>query len=105
MYRRAGYIEDIPEIFVCAGLAKGQKDSCEVSFAMHFSYKCKFILCYKVNYLYKTLLIACAFQIIRFVANMQLYFFCFIKSEKQAVAIKMQMTFKNKLTNMHYLSI
>lgn len=30
MYRRAGYIEDIPSIFVCAGLAKGAKDSCEV---------------------------------------------------------------------------
>lgn len=30
MYRRAGYIEDIPNIFVCAGLAKGTKDSCEV---------------------------------------------------------------------------
>ncbi|KAH9502045.1 Suppressor of tumorigenicity 14 protein [Dermatophagoides farinae] len=29
MYRRAGYIEDIPNIFVCAGLAKGTKDSCE----------------------------------------------------------------------------
>ena len=31
MYRRAGYIEDIPNIFICAGLAKGAKDSCEVS--------------------------------------------------------------------------
>lgn len=31
MYKRAGYIEDIPNIFVCAGLAKGTKDSCEVS--------------------------------------------------------------------------
>lgn len=30
MYRRAGYIEDIPNIFVCAGLSKGTKDSCEV---------------------------------------------------------------------------
>ncbi len=30
MYRRAGYIEDIPNIFVCAGLSKGAKDSCEV---------------------------------------------------------------------------
>jgi hypothetical protein len=30
MYRKAGYIEDIPNIFVCAGLAKGAKDSCEV---------------------------------------------------------------------------
>ncbi|KPM04783.1 Trypsin-like serine protease 3 [Sarcoptes scabiei] len=29
MYKRAGYIEDIPNIFVCAGLAKGTKDSCE----------------------------------------------------------------------------
>lgn len=31
MYRHAGYIEDIPNIFICAGLAKGGKDSCEVS--------------------------------------------------------------------------
>lgn len=30
MYQRAGYIEHIPNIFVCAGLAKGTKDSCEV---------------------------------------------------------------------------
>ncbi|RWS29729.1 Trypsin-like serine protease 3, partial [Leptotrombidium deliense] len=29
MYRQAGYIEDIPNIFLCAGLAKGAKDSCE----------------------------------------------------------------------------
>jgi len=29
MYRKAGYIEDIPNIFVCAGLAEGAKDSCE----------------------------------------------------------------------------
>lgn len=29
MYRKAGFIEDIPNIFICAGLAKGGKDSCE----------------------------------------------------------------------------
>ncbi|KAI2805933.1 Suppressor of tumorigenicity 14 protein [Blomia tropicalis] len=29
MYQRAGYIEHIPNIFVCAGLSKGTKDSCE----------------------------------------------------------------------------
>lgn len=29
MYRRAGYIEEIPNIFICAGLSKGTKDSCE----------------------------------------------------------------------------
>lgn len=32
MYRKAGYVEEIPNIFICAGLAKGSKDSCEVSF-------------------------------------------------------------------------
>lgn len=31
MYRKAGYVEEIPNIFICAGLAKGSKDSCEVS--------------------------------------------------------------------------
>lgn len=36
MYRRAGYIEDIPNIFVCAGLAKGTKDSCEVIIFVYF---------------------------------------------------------------------
>lgn len=30
MYNQAGYIEDIPYIFICAGLAKGGRDSCEV---------------------------------------------------------------------------
>lgn len=29
MYRKAGYIEEIPSIFICAGLSKGAKDSCE----------------------------------------------------------------------------
>ncbi|XP_013784296.1 serine proteinase stubble-like, partial [Limulus polyphemus] len=29
MYRKAGYIEDIPDIFICAGLSKGGLDSCE----------------------------------------------------------------------------
>lgn len=42
MYRKAGYVEEIPNIFICAGLAKGSKDSCEVSFSFwnfqtHFS--------------------------------------------------------------------
>jgi hypothetical protein len=31
MYRSAGYIEHIPEIFICAGWRKGGFDSCEVS--------------------------------------------------------------------------
>jgi hypothetical protein len=31
MYRSAGYIEHIPEIFICAGWKKGGFDSCEVS--------------------------------------------------------------------------
>lgn len=30
MYRSAGYIEHIPEIFICAGWRKGGFDSCEV---------------------------------------------------------------------------
>lgn len=30
MYRSAGYIEHIPEIFICAGWKKGGFDSCEV---------------------------------------------------------------------------
>ena len=30
MYRDAGYVEHIPEIFICAGYAVGGKDSCEV---------------------------------------------------------------------------
>ncbi|XP_022669485.1 serine proteinase stubble-like [Varroa destructor] len=29
MYRKAGFIEDIPDIFICAGLSAGGKDSCE----------------------------------------------------------------------------
>lgn len=29
MYHRAGYNEHIPNIFLCAGLDKGTKDSCE----------------------------------------------------------------------------
>lgn len=29
MYRKAGFIEDIPHIFICAGVPKGGKDSCE----------------------------------------------------------------------------
>lgn len=31
MYRAAGYIEHIPDIFICAGWKKGGFDSCEVS--------------------------------------------------------------------------
>ena len=30
MYRDAGYVEHIPNIFICAGYAAGGKDSCEV---------------------------------------------------------------------------
>lgn len=30
MYRRAGYVEHIPKIFICAGYADGKRDSCEV---------------------------------------------------------------------------
>ena len=33
MYRKAGYIEHIPNIFICAGYSSGGKDSCEV---IHF---------------------------------------------------------------------
>ncbi|XP_032777810.2 serine proteinase stubble isoform X2 [Daphnia magna] len=29
MYRRAGYVEHIPNIFICAGYADGKRDSCE----------------------------------------------------------------------------
>uniref|UniRef100_T1KUT5 Peptidase S1 domain-containing protein n=1 Tax=Tetranychus urticae TaxID=32264 RepID=T1KUT5_TETUR len=29
MYRRAGYLEEIPNIFICAGMSSGGKDSCE----------------------------------------------------------------------------
>jgi len=31
MYRRAGYVEHIPNIFICAGYAEGKRDSCEVT--------------------------------------------------------------------------
>ena len=31
MYRDAGYVEHIPNIFICAGYAAGGKDSCEVT--------------------------------------------------------------------------
>lgn len=30
MYRRAGYVEHIPNIFICAGYKEGKQDSCEV---------------------------------------------------------------------------
>ena len=39
MYRDAGYVEHIPNIFICAGYAAGGKDSCEVK-----SNKLKWIL-------------------------------------------------------------
>lgn len=39
MYRKAGFIEDIPNIFICAGLAKGGKDSCEVSHGMKVDHR------------------------------------------------------------------
>lgn len=29
MYRNAGYIEEIPDMFICAGISKGGRDSCE----------------------------------------------------------------------------
>ncbi|GFX43982.1 serine proteinase stubble [Trichonephila clavipes] len=29
MYRQAGFVEDIPDIFICAGYTNGGKDSCE----------------------------------------------------------------------------
>lgn len=29
MYKKAGFIEEIPNMFVCAGISKGGKDSCE----------------------------------------------------------------------------
>ena len=32
MYRRAGYVEHIPSIFICAGYQEGKQDSCEVIF-------------------------------------------------------------------------
>lgn len=40
MYQRAGYIEHIPNIFVCAGLAKGTKDSCEVRAGKRDCFEC-----------------------------------------------------------------
>lgn len=43
MYRSAGYIEHIPEIFICAGWKKGGFDSCEVSIVEVMSEK---MLCY-----------------------------------------------------------
>lgn len=43
MYRSAGYIEHIPEIFICAGWRKGGFDSCEVSIVEVMSEK---MLCY-----------------------------------------------------------
>lgn len=29
MYKTAGYIEEIPDMFICAGINKGGRDSCE----------------------------------------------------------------------------
>ena len=37
MYRKAGYIEEIPHIFICAGVSNGGKDSCEVSLKKHIA--------------------------------------------------------------------
>ena len=39
MYRDAGYVEHIPNIFICAGYAAGGKDSCEVSIFMECAIK------------------------------------------------------------------
>ena len=36
MYRDAGYVEHIPDIFICAGYASGGKDSCEVSIRVKY---------------------------------------------------------------------
>ena len=36
MYRDAGYVEHIPNIFICAGYAAGGKDSCEVIISIIF---------------------------------------------------------------------
>ena len=37
-YRAAGYIEHIPNIFICAGWKDGAKDSCEGNFFILLSY-------------------------------------------------------------------
>lgn len=37
MYRAAGYIEHIPDIFICAGWKKGGFDSCEVRIIQTYS--------------------------------------------------------------------
>lgn len=29
MYKNAGFVEEIPEMFICAGISKGGRDSCE----------------------------------------------------------------------------
>lgn len=29
MYKNAGYVEEIPDMFICAGISKGGRDSCE----------------------------------------------------------------------------
>ena len=39
MYRDAGYIEHIPNIFICAGYKKGGKDSCEVKMHSYIASK------------------------------------------------------------------
>lgn len=38
MYRRAGYVEHIPNIFICAGYADGKRDSCEVRLLLKDTY-------------------------------------------------------------------
>ena len=48
MYRSAGYIEHIPEIFICAGWRKGGFDSCEVSIVEVMSEK--ILCCYHVTF-------------------------------------------------------
>lgn len=45
MYRNAGYVEHIPNIFICAGYAAGGKDSCEVN----ISKKSVLLLTYLLN--------------------------------------------------------
>ena len=39
MYRDAGYVEHIPDIFICAGYAVGGKDSCEVRKVLTYEVK------------------------------------------------------------------
>lgn len=43
MYRDAGYVEHIPDIFICAGYAVGGKDSCEVRKVLRSELKVKIL--------------------------------------------------------------